>query len=104
MDHLAVIGFLLLIVLLLGIGRQATEIRKRLAVQSRLEAKLDLLLGRAGLTYSPFEHLPPTVTAALQNGDGKIAAIKLYRDATGVGLKEAKDIVEEVMRRNALAK
>jgi len=35
----------------------------------------------------------------LQHGDGKIAVIKLYREATGVGLREAKDIIDEVMRR-----
>jgi ribosomal protein L7/L12 len=31
----------------------------------------------------------------------KIRAIKYYREATGVGLKEAKDFVEEVQRRTA---
>lgn len=37
--------------------------------------------------------LPPDVLAALQRGN-KIEAIKLMRQATGLGLKEAKDAVE----------
>jgi hypothetical protein len=37
---------------------------------------------------------------ALQRGE-KIEAIKLYREVTGVGLKEAKDFVDELMIRNA---
>jgi hypothetical protein len=37
--------------------------------------------------------LPPAVLAALQRGQ-TIEAIKLLRDATGLGLKEAKDAVD----------
>ena len=37
--------------------------------------------------------LPPTVVDALQRGD-KLEAIKLMREITGIGLKEAKDTVE----------
>lgn len=37
--------------------------------------------------------LPPQVMNALQRGD-KIEAIKLMRQATGLGLKEAKDLVD----------
>ena len=35
-------------------------------------------------------------------GPGKIAAIKLYRERTGAGLKEAKEAVEAQMRREGL--
>jgi hypothetical protein len=35
---------------------------------------------------------------ALLRGGNKIAAIKVYRTATGVGLKEAKDTVEAIER------
>ena len=40
----------------------------------------------------------PDVVAALRAGN-KIEAIKHYRAATGVGLKEAKDAVEALERR-----
>jgi len=41
----------------------------------------------------PTGPLPPDVLAALQRGN-KIEAIKLMRQLTGLGLKEAKDAVE----------
>ena len=63
----------------------------------RLEAKLDLLLKH-------FEIEPPSLGSALGLSDEvrklaeedgqKIAAIKLHREQTGLGLKEAKDAVE----------
>ena len=65
---------------------------KRIA---RLETKIDLLLEHAGLTYAPFKDLPEPVIEALKNGQ-KILAIKRYRQATGAGLKEAKDFIESL--------
>lgn len=41
----------------------------------------------------PDRALPPEALAALERGD-KIAAIKIVRARTGLGLKEAKDAVE----------
>ena len=41
--------------------------------------------------------LPPGVREALQRGQ-KIEAIRLYREATGVGLREAKERVETAER------
>lgn len=35
------------------------------------------------------------ITTAYANGNGKIQAIKLFRDITGCGLKEAKDAIEK---------
>lgn len=60
----------------------------------RVEQKLDLLLTDAGVEYTP------TAKAAWQTLvdeglAGKIAAIKAYREETGVGLAEAKRAVEE---------
>jgi Ribosomal protein L7/L12 C-terminal domain len=77
-------------------GLELTQLRKRLAALSRIEAKLDLVLQHAGLKYVPYANLPATVIDALQKGN-KIQAIKLYREATGVGLKDAKDFIEEIM-------
>jgi len=39
------------------------------------------------------QQLAPAIEAALARGD-KLAAIKLLKDATGIGLKEAKDRIE----------
>jgi ribosomal protein L7/L12 len=60
---------------------------------ARLEGKVDLLLKHAGI--APIVEVAPEVLKALERGD-KIQAIKLQRDATGMGLKEAKDFVEGI--------
>lgn len=44
--------------------------------------------------------LPPDVQAALKRGN-TIDAIKCLRAATGLGLKEAKDLIDESLRRTA---
>ena len=67
---------------------------------SRLEAKLDALLKHEGIRFDPFSDCPPAVVDALRRGR-KIDAVKAYREATGAGLKEAKDYVEELQRRAA---
>ena len=70
----------------------AGDSMKRLA---RLEAKVDLLMKHAGVTYDPHANVPPGVLAALQAGQ-KIEAIRQYRQATGVDLKTAKEFVESL--------
>jgi ribosomal protein L7/L12 len=57
-----------------------------------MEAKLDLLLNHAGLSL-PVDPLTIEVKNLLRNRQ-QIAAIKLVRETTGMGLKEAKDWVE----------
>src|SRR4030081_1454533 len=70
---------------------------RRLRALSRIDAKLDLLLKQVGIEYDPYTKLPPNVIDALQRGK-KIEAIKHYRQAAGVSLKEAKEVIEEVQR------
>jgi hypothetical protein len=68
----------------------------------RLELKVDLILRLLSIEYPD-----PTTPAGLseevrQLADDparKIQAIKLHREQTGVGLKEAKDAVEAYMNR-----
>jgi hypothetical protein len=63
----------------------------------RLEAKLDLILKQLGLEYQGPETpagLSAEVKALADNPARKISAIKLHREQTGLGLKEAKDAVE----------
>lgn len=93
---LVLIGLVTLLALVLH--RRVSAVADRLAGLSRLEAKIDLLLKHAGLAYDPYKNVPAAVADAVQRGQ-KIEAIKLYRTATGVGLKEAKDCVEEIARR-----
>jgi ribosomal protein L7/L12 len=79
-----------------------SQLQKRVTTLTRVEAKLDLLLRNAGLQYDPYTDLPAPVVEALRRGDkieAKIEAIKHYRQATGAGLTEAKELIEEVQRR-----
>lgn len=95
----------MLVALLIGGGvfvilaRLAT-IEGRLARLSRLDAKVDALLDASGVSFDPMRDVPPGVREALDQG-ATILAIKRYREATGAGLQEAKDFIDEVRRRQA---
>jgi|SRR5580704_6374772 ribosomal protein L7/L12 len=97
---IAVVG-LCLACLIAIIGARITAVERRIAGLSSVDAKLDLLLQHAGLKYDPYKNVPTTVVEALRAGK-KITAIKCYREATGVGLKEAKDFVEALQRRSGV--
>lgn len=79
---------------------RVARLDRSVAGLSRLESKVDALLAHAGVTFDPFAGVPQPVKDALATGD-RILAIKHYRQATGVGLKDAKDFVDELVRRSA---
>jgi len=79
---------LLIVVFLLLLG-----MKKQISRLAHVNAKVDLLLGQAGIKYDPLAAMPREVADALKRGD-KIEAIRLYRASTGAGLAEAKEIVE----------
>ena len=64
----------------------------------RMEQKLDLILRQLGIAFEETSTLPPDALAAVEAGN-KIAAIKALREATGMGLVEAKREVESYMDR-----
>ena len=87
----------------------------QISVEMRLaaiEEKLDRLLAHLGIDdeaalAAAFDGAGRPQTLAAANGDAivtlvqagkKIQAIKAYRQATGVGLKDAKDAVENIER------
>jgi hypothetical protein len=92
------VGILGVLVVLTFLGPRLAKIESRLF---SMDAKLDLLLKQAGLEYNPYKGLPPNVIEALQSGN-KIEAIKRYRETTSVGLKEAKDFIEDAQRRGGV--
>ena len=96
-----------LLILIVGVfivqlfhSRALNEIRNSARALGRIEMKLDLVMQQAGVEFPPYKELPEAVIDALKRGE-KIAAIKSYRAATGVGLKEAKDRIEDIQRRAA---
>ena len=103
-EQIAVITIMMLcVILVIGmLSKRLSKIEQRIAKVSSMDAKLDLLLKHAGLEYDPYKNLPRVIVEAVQSGR-KIEAIKLYREATAVSLKEAKDFIEEVQRRGGLA-
>jgi ribosomal protein L7/L12 len=66
-----------------------------------LQRKADLALTHQGIQPPPF-HVPLSERVKqLANPAQKIEAIKVYREETGAGLKEAKDAVEKWMAERA---
>ncbi|NJN97033.1 MAG: hypothetical protein HC875_24520 [Anaerolineales bacterium] len=66
---------------------------------ARLEQKIDFILQHLDLEYREQDEPAPAyigqIRSLLQQGN-KIEAIKIYREATGVGLAEAKAAVEAI--------
>ena len=89
---------LALLVLIAILSARLNTIERRLARLNSVDGKQDLLLSHFGLQYEPYKNVPPAVAEALRSGN-KIEAIKRYREETGVGLKEAKEFIEQVQRR-----
>jgi hypothetical protein len=77
-------------------------IERRLNRLSRLDAKIDALLRASGVKFDELQDVPADVREAIERGE-TILAVKRLRQATGVGLKEAKDFVDEVRRRGLTA-
>jgi ribosomal protein L7/L12 len=78
-------------------SRPGSDPSARLAA---IERKLDLIIAHLGISV-PEPEVNPVVLQELQQGR-KIQAIKVYREMTGVGLKQAKDDVEAIARRYGL--
>jgi ribosomal protein L7/L12 len=89
----------MLVLLVAGSGRRtaADHQARRLAA---VERKLDLVMAHLGI-HEPEPDAPGAVLQELLAGR-KIQAIKAYREATGAGLREAKDAVELLARQRGL--
>lgn len=73
---------------------EVQQLRSRI---NELEDRLKLLYRHLNLEYSDSASDPllsPQIQAAIRSGN-KIEAIKLYREMTGVGLAEAKAVIDK---------
>ena len=77
-----------------------TAVERRLGRLSRLEAKVYAMLDHRGVKFDPLQGVPADVKEALARGE-TILAIKRFRHATGAGLKDAKEFIDELRRRSA---
>lgn len=71
----------------------------KVAAIPRLEHQLNLIMKHLDIE-DVVDHRP--ILQELRSGN-KIGAIKLYREQTGVGLKEAKDVIDAVERGESVA-
>ena len=74
---------------------QLDEQRKRLRF---LEVKMDALIKHTGIAFDDSTLVPVEVHKAIQAGQ-RLKAIRLYRQITGAGLKEAADVVDGLTKR-----
>jgi ribosomal protein L7/L12 len=88
----ALFGVILILVML----SRLSTLEKRLR---SLNGKLDALLKHSEVEYNPYGDPAAEVIELLKEGE-KLQAIKHYRDATGAGLKDAKEFIDEVQRRS----
>jgi hypothetical protein len=103
-ESLGLIALVLLAVILIltvSVALRLIEMRSRLGVLSRIEAKLDLLLKQANIKFDPYANLPREIAEAVRVGQ-KMKAIQSYMQSSGAGLKEAKDFIEEFQRRSGV--
>jgi ribosomal protein L7/L12 len=86
--------FLVLVVFALAI-----VLSQLASIQTRLrenEARLNALLKHLGVDWGAFAEPSDRVKALARDPKTKIQAIKAYREQTGLGLKEAKDVIEKL--------
>ncbi|WP_425825642.1 ribosomal protein L7/L12 [Streptomyces fractus] len=93
MDSAAILILLVGVLLAAGaIDRKVDRTDRRAA---RVERKLDLVIEHLGIETDALGPRLDGVRALVREGK-KIEAIKVYREVTGVGLREAKDAVERI--------
>ncbi len=79
--------------------RTIADLQRRVAALEGAAAQAAQPAAGAGDAVDPWSVPPwPQIVDLLRRGK-KIEAIKVHREQTGSGLKEAKDVVEEVERR-----
>jgi ribosomal protein L7/L12 len=81
-------------------GRGGAQLRRLARRQDEANAKLDAIVAHLGVVVPEPRH--PEVERRLAQG-APIRAVKAYREATGAGLVEAKNAVDEIDRRRGPA-
>jgi ribosomal protein L7/L12 len=81
-------------------GAHRAQLRRLARRQDEANAKLDAIVAHLGVVVPEPRH--PEVERRLAQG-APIRAVKAYREATGAGLVEAKNAVDEIDRRRGPA-
>ncbi len=75
-----------------------------LRIQERLqrtEAKLDAVLKHLGVEWGRFSEPSDRIKELASHPGTRVEAIKAYREQTGLGLKDAKDVIDALTRNQA---
>jgi hypothetical protein len=64
----------------------------------QIDRRLTMLTEHFKLKWDPTVGVPEDVLAQVRAGN-KVAAIRLYREQTGKGLKESHDLIDEIDKR-----
>jgi len=78
-----------------------TEVQQLRSRVNELEDRLKFLYHRLGIDYAADPNSDPVMSPQIQDAlrrGNKIEAIKIYREMTGVGLAEAKQVIDKAER------
>ncbi len=85
---------LLMLALVLGLAQLS-----RLQTQLQdAQAKLDALLKHLGVEWGQYAEPSEAVKTLAKHPSTRIEAIKAYREQTGLGLKEAQEVIDKLAR------
>lgn len=85
-------GFIIVVLLIASVLGTLNRMRNDIA---RTNVMLQKIAKQVGLSDSVLENLDDELRQLIANGK-KIEAIKRYREATGLGLKESKEYVDSL--------
>ncbi len=87
-----------LLVLVLGFGAyQLVRIHERLRVH---EARLNALMRHFGVAYGSLAEPSDEIKQMIKDPRQRIEAIKAFREQTGAGLKEAKEVIDALAEKH----
>jgi ribosomal protein L7/L12 len=95
MDYKIILGLIGVTVIII-ISSAISQIRSDLA---RINSTLDKIAKQTGVPDTITENIDEELKTLISEGK-KIKAIKKYRMATGIGLKEAKDYIDRLSAMN----
>ena len=84
--------------LVIVFGGAAAYTTRRAVDLRRIERKLDALIKHHGISVPPQESMSEEVQRLARDPAQKIAAIKLHREQTGLGLAKAKADIEDFIK------
>ena len=88
---------LIMVVAVFAIFNTERQVRSISRDVARVDRKVNLILKQMNITFDEFALLSDGVKELARDPTRKIEAIKVFREETGVGLREAKDTIEAFM-------